>query len=490
MNLPFSGLAISLKPDLISLVMVFFALSMTLCSALFAWGYHVSERKDLNRSFWVGLWSFGLFATLTFLAGDWFSLTIFLELSTLSLFLMVLAGDSRTAIMYLITQFTGAGLLLVGTGALFLETGSISIGPVTPSAVPFFILGLGIKAALPGLHFWLPGTHSMAPSPASVLLSGVAVKLGIYGLIRLASPWLAPWFLSLGLIMALYGVLQALLQHDGKRLLAFHTISQLGFVLSALGSGTELGILAALFYSLAHGVFKGLLFCSIGVLEKRYQTRDLGQLGRGIASDPLTFALFLVGALAITGFPGTSGFVAKSLVKEALKAGPHGFASLVLVAAGTGTAISFSKMGYYGFMKGKDLFPGPITEKKVFPGRARCHTAMAILALATLLMGSLPILIPGRLSLDGAFLLSFKNILSAMVPMVGGFFIFFLIPGIFSPAGQDVPDLYDLMNRLERPLAIFSWTLQKGHSGRVRSYMKFLLAVIVVIFYILAASGI
>ncbi len=241
MKLPFIGPGLVLHPDNISLVMAAFAVFMTLCAALFAHGYGVSRDKRLSRSFWTGLWSFGFFAVLTVMAGDWFSLTIFLELSTVSLFIMVCVEDVRTAIMYLITQFAGAGLLLVGVGILFRDSGSVALGPVTSSALPFFILGLGVKAALPGLHYWLPRTHSRAPTPASVLLSGFAVKMGIYGLIRLSSTSTAPLFLFLGLIMALYGVIQAILQHDSKRLLAFHTFSQLGFVMSALGSGTETG---------------------------------------------------------------------------------------------------------------------------------------------------------------------------------------------------------------------------------------------------------
>ena len=488
MNLPFLHLSLNMHPDQISLVMGAFAIFMTLCSALYAYGYGALAKKSQARCFWMGLWSFGVFSFLTVLAADWFSLIIFLELCSISLFLMILAGDVKTAVMYLLTQFAGAGSLLIGVSILIRDSGTIALGPVCPSAFPFFLVGLGLKAALPVMHFWLPRTHSMAPTPASVLLSGFAVKMGVYGLIRLSSESTAPLFLYLGLTMAIYGVIQALLQHDMKRLLAFHTFSQLGFVMSALGSGTEAGIMAALFYSLAHGIFKGLLFCSAGVMEKKYDTRDLGLLGRGIRKDPVTFALFLVGALAITGFPGTSGFLAKSLVKETLKEGHHVLAIQALFLAGIGTALSFSKMAFYGFMKTRP-FSGKDMEKEERPREMKyCHAAMLILALGTLALGILPFSLPRSFPMDTRIWLSWGNLLSALSPIAAGILFFTFLPGLFRPLSIDVPDLYWLFSQLERPFNLLSSILQQYHNGRLPRYLKFLLAAILIIFLLLIRS--
>lgn len=475
------SLPLNLAPDGISLIMTGLALFMTLCSALYAQGYKVSTKRSSSALFWLGLWSFGVFAILTVLASDWFSLTVFMELSSIALFCMVLVEDRDTAFMYLLSQFAGAGFLLVGVAILFRDTGSVSLGPVPAPSLPFFILGLGIKAGLPGLHFWLPRTHSRAPTPASTLLSGFAVKIGIYGLIRLASPAMDGLFLTLGLTMALYGVIQALLQHDSKRLLAFSTISQLGFVLSALGSGTPGGIAAALFYSVAHGLFKGLLFCSAGILEKSYGSRDLRYLGRTAQDSPLTFILFLIGVMAIVGFPGTSGFIAKSFVKESLKEGHHSLAIWGLFLAGLGTTLYFCKMGYYGFLRGK-FSPSSTPPKAFSPPDPRCHVAMTLLAAATLVLGIIPLIVPGSIPYHAGSWLTAKNLLPGLLPILVGVLLFSLFPGRFAPSHIDVPDLYDLLQKGNRPFEFATSLLQRGHNGKLRVYLTVLLAAAFLIF--------
>lgn len=472
----------TLNFDGISTLMAGLALFMTLSSALYTSGYHVSSQKYVTALFWCGLWSFGLFACLTVLTTDWFSLTIFLELSSTALFLMILAGDPETAVMYLLTQFAGAGLLLIGVAVQLNATGSAPLGPVTATALPFFLLGLGIKAALPGLHFWLPRTHSRAPTPASVLLSGFAVKLGVYGLIRLAGPATDGLFLALGLFMALYGVIQALLQHDSKRLLAFSTFSQLGFVITALGSGTKLGLTAALFYSVAHGLFKGLLFCAAGIMERTYGTRDLRHLGRTALDSPLTFALFLVGALAITGFPGTSGFIAKTLVKEALKAGHHPLVVWGLLLAGIGTTLAFCKMGYYCFLCKVKTSPG--SPKPNGPkADPRCHAAMGLLAGATLMLGVIPLVGPGP-SHSGAWLTP-ASLFTAFLPILGGLGLFSLAPALFRPWDAETPDMYDLLAKIRPFLLRATAGLQRFHNGKLRNYLTVLLLTTLLIFLFL-----
>lgn len=482
MILPFLPLRLTLHPDGISLVMAGLALFMTLCSALYSRGYDVSLTKPQSALFRCGLWTFGLFACLTVLAVDWFSLTVFLELSSVALFLMIFVGDRETALLYLLTQFTGAGFLLVGVAVLCASTGSIGLGPVPAPALPFFLLGLGIKAALPGLHFWLPRTHSRAPTPTSALLSGLAVKLGVYGLIRLATPATNGLFLSLGLVMALYGAAQAVLQNDAKRLLAFSTFSQLGFVMAALGTGT--GITAALFYSVAHGLFKGLLFFSAGILEKSYGTRDLRHLGRTARDNPLTFVLFLVGALAITGVPGTSGFIAKSLVKGVLKDGHHSLAAWGLLLAGLGTTLSFCKMGYYGYVR-QTFSPSSDRMASGKPVDPRCHAAMALLATATLLLGIIPLLAPGLLPGHSGSWLVWENLLPGLSPILGGLLLFSLVPGRFAPLHTDVPDLYDLLRKTGGAYRFTTSLLQRSHSGKLRSYLTVLLTAAFLIFALL-----
>ncbi len=475
MTLPYLPLALADSPDVISLIMAGLALFMTLCAALYTTGYGLPGPRLTRRLFWYGLWGFGLFSVLTVLASDWFSLTIFIEMASVSLFLMVLPGDRDTAFMYLLTQLAGAGFLLIGTGLLYLQTGQVGLDSLSPGALPWLLAGLGIKAALPGLHFWLPRTHSRAPTPASALLSGFAVKMGIYGLMRLSGPETQNLFLTVGVAMALYGVTQALLQYNAKRLLAFHTISQLGFVLSALGSGTQEGLTAALFYSLSHGLFKGLLFCSAGMLEKTFRTHDLNRLASmGQASGPVLI-LFLVGALAIAGFPGTSGFIAKTLVKTALKGGHHTLAIQALLLAGLGTTVSFSKLAWYGFLGGKAL-----TVPKHQPDRVhdnpRCLTAMALLATATLLLGVLPVSHPHLLRGNAVPWFGLSNLLPGLLPILGGVTLFSLFPAVFRPHRKDVPDLYGLLARTRLPYGKLIQRMADLHNGRLRLYLFIMLS--------------
>ena len=477
MTLPHLPLSLADSPDAISLIMAGLALFMTLCAALYTTGYGLPDSRPTRRLFWTGLWGFGLFAVLTVLAADWFSLTIFMELASVSLFLMVLPGDRDTALMYLLTQLAGAGFLLVGTALLYLGRGQVGVGPVPPSILPWFLAGLGIKAALPGLHFWLPPTHSRAPTPASALLSGFAVKMGVYGLMRLSCPETESLFLLTGLTMALYGALQALLQHDVKRLLAFSTISQLGFVLAALGSGTPEGLTAALVYSVAHGLFKGLLFCSAGVLEKTCGTRDLNRLASAAPASPLVFGLFLVGALAITGFPGTSGFIAKTFVKTALKEGHHDLAIHILFLAGVGTTLYLCKMGYYGFLSGSTAPKTPC-----HPAAPPCLGTMTLLAVATLLFGSLPLAIPALIPGYPEPWLNLSNLIPALLPLLGGLTAFTLAPAIFRPRSKDIPDLYSLLTGLGTPWRNLGNVLENLHNGQLRIYLLILLGLALVIF--------
>ncbi len=480
MTLPALPIALTPHPDGISLVMAGLALFMTLCTALFATGYALSGPRLPLRLFWCGLWGFGLFAVLTVLAADWFSLTIFMELASVALFIMVLPGDRKTAFMYLLTQFAGAGLLLTGTALLYLGRGQVGLGPVPNSILPWFLAGLGIKAALPGLHFWLPPTHSRAPAPASALLSGFAVKMGIYGLMRLACPATENLFLIAGLAMALYGMLQALSQSDVKRLLAFSTISQLGFVLSALGSGSQAGIPAALLYSVSHGLFKGLLFCSAGVLEKTCGTRDLNGLASRAPASPLLLSLFLVGALAIIGFPGTCGFIAKTLVKTAIKAGHRDLATQGLFLAGLGTTLYLCKMGYYGFLGG-----GKSSGASRRPADPRCLAAMALLAGATLLVGTLPMAFPGLIPGHAGPWLTLSNLLPALLPILGGLTAFALAPALFRPGRRKMPDLYSLLAGCHTPWTTLGNILGNLHNGRLRIYLVILLTFALLVFSLL-----
>jgi hydrogenase-4 component B len=198
------------------------------------------------------------------------------------------------------------------------------------------IVGFGTKAGLMPLHSWLPRAHPVAPSHVSALMSGVMIKVALYGLIRVLFEWAAPapsWaglaVLGLGLLSALGGVLYALVQHDLKRLLAFHSIENVGIVALGLGASNlfasegdstwaAIAFAAALLHILNHAVFKALLFLAAGSFERAVGSLDLDRIGGMLRRMPWTGGAFLIGSMAIAGVPPLNGFASEWLTLQAL----------------------------------------------------------------------------------------------------------------------------------------------------------------------------
>ncbi len=479
-------LGMGFAPDALSWLMVALAWFMALSAALYSWGYPHGETPLQRGTYGAALVAFPLAASAAVMAGDWLTFTFFVELSTLSLFFLVATKDRKTAAMYLVVQLTGAAFLLVGTAAALASSGTLAIGPVAAEARPFFLVGLGVKGALVGFHFWLPEAHSRAPSPVSALLSGYAVKLGMFGLARLsAGP--DPVLVFIGGTMALYGVGQALFQHDAKRLLAYHTLSQLGYVTAAIGAGSPLGIAAAFSHAVAHALFKGLLFLTVGSLERTYGTRDLRHLGRAARDVPSVFVFFLVGALAISGVPGTSGYASKVMVKASLAGVP--FASLpgmALALAGIGTVVSFCKLGVFGFFRTVGGCISPLPEESAGnPSHRRRNLAMAFPAAGTLILGIFPFLVCNSLGNSFEGLYQPGNLLSSFFSVLAGVGIFAASREFLSPKAKDVPDVDHLVRWTAMAGRKGLAALRRFHSGSLRIYVLEMLAVVVALFWFL-----
>jgi len=259
----------------------------------------------------------------------------------------------RGAWMYLIATHIGTALFVVPLfGILFARTGSSAFssfaGAIGPSdsttLVTLFVLGLigfGTKAGFMPMHVWLPAAHPVAPTPVSALLSGVVVKTGIYGLLRLLS-WLPPLpvvcgeiLLVVGVVSGVMGVLYALAQHDLKSLLAYHTVENIGIIalgisMGILGEATNqpalavLGYAGALLHVTNHALFKGLLFLSAGAVRHGSGTGQIDRLGGLARKTPTNALMFLIGAVAICGLPPLNGFVSEWAVYGSLFAGSMG----------------------------------------------------------------------------------------------------------------------------------------------------------------------
>ena len=244
----------------------------------------------------------------------------------------------RAAYVYLAAAHVGALALfalfsLLGSAAGSFDFDRMAGAGLAPGAALFalMLLGFGLKAGLMPLHFWLPGAHSSAPSHVSALLSGVLIKTGIYGLLRVTGFFAAPplWWglalLALGGASAVLGVAFALAQHDLKRLLAYHSVENIGII--AMGAGlalvgraagdpalVALGLAGAVLHVMNHALFKALLFLGAGAVDHACGTREIDLLGGVARAMPRTAVLFLLGAAAISGLPPLNGFVSEWLV--------------------------------------------------------------------------------------------------------------------------------------------------------------------------------
>ena len=260
-------------------------------------------------------------------------------------FVLVMTEDRepetrRAAWIYLACTHTGTLLLLGAFAIMAGATGSFTFSGLPPGFASsgrgtamfvLFLLGFGFKAGVLPLHFWLPPAHAAAPSHVSSVMSGVLIKMGILGFVRLASwvpdppEWWGGTLVVLGAISGIMGVALALGQHDLKRLLAYHSIENIGIILLGLGLGLigkstgnpalqVLGFAGALLHMLNHSLFKGLLFLAAGSVVHATGTRDLERMGGLGRLMPKTAAAFLVGAWAICGLPPLNGFVSEWLI--------------------------------------------------------------------------------------------------------------------------------------------------------------------------------
>ncbi len=257
----------------------------------------------------------------------------------------------RAAFLYVVMTHAGTALLAIMFLLLYQATGSFSFDafhaagaklPSTAAALLFLLAlgGFGTKAGIIPLHIWLPEAHPAAPTNVSALMSGVMIKTGVYGLVRvlfdfLGSPlpaWYGLLLLGLAVVSSVLGVLYALMEHDLKRLLAYHSIENIGIILIGVGAAllfsscgypalATIALVAGLFHVFNHALFKGLLFLGAGSLVHATHTRNIEEMGGLARRLPWTSAFFLTGAVAISALPPLNGFVSEWLTYQALLAG-------------------------------------------------------------------------------------------------------------------------------------------------------------------------
>ena len=302
------------------------------------------------------------------LAGDGVAFLFAWEIMALAAFLLVTTEDERAEVrqagwIYLVSTHVGTLALFALFALWWAVSGSLELRPLSALAArpgvasALFLLaflGFGLKAGIVPMHFWLPPAHASAPSHVSALLSGVLLKIGIYGLLRILALLPAPplavgiGMLAIGAASALYGVLFALGQHDVKRLLAYHSVENIGIIVMGLGlalmgvsakqpAWIALGIAGCLLHVWNHALFKALLFLAAGAVIHGVGTREIERFGGLARSMPRTASLFAIGAAAICGLPPLNGFVSELLIYVGLlrvdAEGHGGAASLAPLAA-------------------------------------------------------------------------------------------------------------------------------------------------------------
>jgi multicomponent Na+:H+ antiporter subunit D len=331
------------------------------------------------------------------LAGDFLSLFLFWELMAVAAALLVWLRRKPEAVAagfrYLLVHVFGGLLLLAGIVQYWSQTGSLAFSDLSPhagSAAFYFILvSFLLNAAVPPLGAWLPDAYPEATVTGAVFLTAFTTKTAVYTLIRgfAGTELLMP----LGAAMAIYGVVYAVLENDARRLLAYHIISQVGYMVCGVGIGTSLALNGATAHAFAHILYKAVLFMGAGAVLQVTGLRKLSEMGGLHRTMPLTLWLYMVGAFAISAVPLFSGFVSKSMVVSAAGESHHQWIFLALTLASAGTFLHTGlKLPWY-------MFFGEDRGVKAKEPPKNMLVAMGIGAAACVLIGIAPGLLYERL---------------------------------------------------------------------------------------------
>ncbi len=439
----FMQLGLFFKVDLIGWI---FGLIITLVwflATLFSFTYMDLEH---NRRRYYSILIFTLGATIGIVfAGDFFTLFLFFELMTLSSFILVIHEQNlesmKAGMLYLYLGIAGGLALLFGIMLLYSATGSAAIVPVLDQLHSnrtliyiLFLIGFGIKAGLVPLHIWLPMAHPVAPSPASALLSGIMIKSGAYGILRVSlilfsSPAessardldylfaVGNALLWVGIITMLAGAVMALLQGNMKRILAYSSVSQIGYIATGIGAamlmgiGGAMGFAGAIYHIINHAFFKAGLFMMVGTIYIYTHELELSRLGGMLKKMPLVAVTFIIAAFGIAGVPGFNGYPSKTLVHDALLVAIK-YNDLISLEIAEKIFTLTSALTICYFIKlFRGVFLGPVPEKLDRNYKLTSSTAavLCIFALIIVAIGLFPNLILEKVIVPAAELLKYEG---------------------------------------------------------------------------------
>lgn len=478
------GYGLHFRVDMLSWIMLITSSVLWVVVGIYARDYMpIEHHRDRFYIFFMFTYG-GVLGTV--MASDILTMFLFFEIMTFASYLLVAHKETPDSIMagsrYIFMGVAGGLAVLLGIVLLQYHTEHLDfgllagtmrdIGPAQYVIAALLILGFGLKAGMLPLHIWLPRAHPVAPTPASALLSGLLIKTGTYGILRVVTSFFMPafdaaasrdnvlWTLShmegailiwIGIATMAVGVFMALQQSDMKKMLAYHSISQMGYIIMGVGVASYLGFIGAMgfagavFHTMNHALFKSLLFMVVGVVYLNTGQTSMYNLGGLWRRMPITALVCLVAALGITGMPGFNGFPSKTIlhhaIDEAWHYGHYSFrtAEMLFTVVSAGTVASFIKLYYYVFFRpvapGKDVYVGNV-------GSGTMEIAMSISAMLILGIGFFPgvvmhhLVIPAAqtFNYDPAFIDSYlvdmnffntRDVWNAAVAYLLGFLLFF-----------------------------------------------------------------
>ncbi len=424
------GLAISFRLDILSYSLALISSFVWLLAAIYSLDY-MSHEHGKERYYPVLIFTLGSCQGI-FLAGDFFTLFIFFELMSLIAYILVIHEETPDALKagykYLIVTIIGGLAIFLGIIIIFEVAGTVSLGqgPLieeysTLALLTFlaFLIGFGIKAGMFPLHVWLPDAHPVAPSPASALLSGIMLKTGAYGLLRMIFDVFSMELFQavgwnhvmavLGIITILLGSAVALTQDDIKRRLAYSSVGQMGYIILGMTVFNEFALTGDVFHIFSHAIMKSTLFLAAGAViwkTGKRKIEDMQGVGRQM---PITMGAFTLAAFAMIGIPPLNGFLSKWSLCLGFLEGGYTVYVLILLISSMLNAMYYLPIILPAFLGG---------DEEAAPAAANPHHASAgghsefdmdevpmrmlvpliILGLCTLAFGTFPTNIPFELS--------------------------------------------------------------------------------------------
>ena len=363
---------------------------------VYAHEYMAREKRATRFFFFLALTYSSVIGAI--ISGDLLMMFVFFEIMTVASYILVIHGQNKESYKagynYIIMGLIGGFLILTAIILLHYHIGDLrfesaiaelqSLGNLKYWIMGLLVFGFGIKAGMAPVHVWLPRAHPVAPTPASALLSGVMIKIGAFGILRVATSYYFPaketvlgegdplWSVATnvgaiiiwtGIITMALGVFLALQQANIKKMLAYHSISQMGYIVTGIGVGLYLGyegamgFTGAMYHIINHALFKSLLFMVAGVIYYHTHEANMYKLGGLWKKLPFSTLTFIIAALGISGIPLFNGYISKTIlhhgIVEAYQLGNPVFfyAELVFIVVSAGTVCSFIKMFYYVFIR-------------------------------------------------------------------------------------------------------------------------------------------